>query len=310
MKKSVLIADDDADIVDLLTLHCEQLGFTVDSANNAMTALGKIEENPPGVAILDVDMPYGNGLCVREMMASHEELKSIPVIVLTASTKEETVRRCYEQSAYYVLKCTDVWSRVEPILLELLDCKKTSEVKTSEITDDRANEPLPQDGHSKEPSGMMDTVFAILGVEEDHSILSADTSESNWSDQPWVLTIEDDDDVALALRLRLREAGIQVIRAAAGMEGYRQAFFDAPRAIILDYELPEGNGDYVLRRLKESPATCKIPVIVLTGRREANIERQMRSLGASEFLTKPLVWPRLRAALETHLGTHAGESLG
>ncbi len=112
---------------------------------------------------------------------------------------------------------------------------------------------------------------------------------------------EDDDDFALALRLRLQEFGVQVVRATAGAEGYRRAVMDAPAAILLDYELPEGNGDYVLRRLQESPMTRHIPVIALTGRREATIERQRRSLGVSEFLTKPFDWKRLRAALEVHL---------
>jgi len=74
-----------------------------------------------------------------------------------------------------------------------------------------------------------------------------------------------------------------------------------PRAIILDYEMPQCNGDYVLRRLKESPVTRDIPVIVLTGHKEISIERQMWELGASEYLTKPLDWNRLRAALEVFL---------
>lgn len=300
MKKSVLIADDDQDIVELLTLHCERLGFQVDSANNAMTALGKIEEHLPDVAILDVDMPFGNGLCVREMMANHEELQSIPVIMLTASTSEDTVRRCYEQMAYYVLKCPDVWSRVEPVLSELfnLDCDTADDAVDGEQRTSSSDGPCG-------PVDLMDTVFAILGTEESSSLFDQDAVNNKRSDAPWVLSIEDDDDMALAIRLRLQEYGVQVIRASGGMEGYRRAFVDAPRAIILDYELPQGNGDYVLRRLKESPATCDIPVIVLTGRREASIERQMRGLGASEFLTKPLDWKRLRAALDVNLDVDA-----
>lgn len=296
MNKSVLIADDDSDIVELLTFRCKQLGFEVDSANNAMTALGKIEECPPGVVILDVDMPCGNGLCVREMMSHHDDLKTIPVIMLTASASEETIRRCHEQCSYYVLKCPDVWSRVEPILRDLFHCEEVS------ATSERHG--LRRSSHVEDLPGsteLMDSVFAILGVETGDSLLPEEASEEKRSDEPWVLSIEDDDDFALALRLRLQEYGVQVIRAAAGREGYRRAFFDVPRAIILDYELPQGNGDYVLRRLKESPATCDIPVIALTGRREACIERQMRGLGASEFLTKPLDWKRLRAALERNL---------
>ncbi len=297
MTNTILIADDDADIVDLLTRRCQQLGFNVDSASNAMTALGKIEKNQPDAVILDVDMPQGSGLSVCEMMVKHEELQIIPVIMLTGSTTHDTVRRCHELCAYYVPKGPDVWSRVEPILRDLFDCNDTGLENTPQEIE------FESDANKLEgPTDLMDTVFAVLGVEEGSSMVEDEPGQTEQrSDKPWVLSIEDDDDIALALRLRLQEFGVQVIRADAGTEGYRRAFLDSPRAIILDYELPQGNGDYVLRRLKESPVTCDIPVIVLTGRREASIERQMRSLGASEFLTKPLDWKRLRAALQLNL---------
>ena len=140
---------------------------------------------------------------------------------------------------------------------------------------------------------ILDNIFALLG-QQATTLDSADSGHVvSQEDVRWILSIEDDDDVAMSLKLRLDKEGFQVIRAAAGMEGYRRAFVEAPRAILLDYELPNGNGAYVMRRLKESAVTSTIPVIVLTGRREAHIERQMRSLGAHEFLTKPLDWPRL-----------------
>jgi len=160
----------------------------------------------------------------------------------------------------------------------------------------------PDANKIRDPMNLIDAVFAVVGVETGSCLFGDDPGDGKKrSDQPWVLSIEDDDDMALALRLRLKDYGAQLIRAAGGMEGYRQAFLENPRAIILDYELPHCNGDYVLRRLKESPVTRDIPVIVLTGHKEISIERQMWELGASEYLTKPLDWNRLRAALEVFL---------
>ncbi len=291
--KTVLIADDDADLVELLTRRCRALGLEVDSASNAMTALGKAEEMLPDVAILDLRMPYGNGLSVCEMMASHEQLRDTPVILLTGDADEATIRRCHQLCAYYVPKSTDLWSRVEPLLCDVLNLEIPMRVESPQATPS-----LPQ-AEPLESSELLDTVFALLGVEEDGSLLEDEAQSSEQrSDEPWVLSIEDDDDIALALKLRLKEHGLQVHRAAAGSEGYRRAFLEKPRAILLDYELPQGNGDYVLRRLKESPATRDIPVIVLTGRKEASIERQMRNLGAREFLTKPFDWTQLRSVLD------------
>ena len=57
--------------------------------------------------------------------------------------------------------------------------------------------------------------------------------------------------------------------------------------------MSEGNGDYVLRRLKENVHTRRIPVIVLTGQRGKALERRMANLGASCFFNKPVVWEEL-----------------
>ena len=302
MTNTVFIADDDRDIVDLLTVRCRKMGLHVETAADAMTALEKIEAVLPDVAILDVDMPCGNGLCVSEMMAQNEKLADIPVIVVTASTNPETIKRCHQQLAYYVPKCPDVWHRIEPLLMELLQSSGDKEAAVA--------------SESPDSTHLIDAVFAILGNEGIVSgtgelsdgawsgELAAECAEADTCGAPssgaagWVLSIEDDEDFANALRLRFEADGVTVVRASGAMEGYRRAFMDAPRAIILDYELPDGNGDYVLRRLKESPATCNIPVIVLTGRHETSIERQMRSLGASEFLRKPFDWQQLRDTVQ------------
>jgi len=116
----ILIADDDADLVELLARRCRMLGLGVVTTGNALQALTKIDQIRPDVVILDVDMPGGNGLSACEMMAGNKELASIPVIVLTGRKDDETVRRCHFSCAYYVLKSPDVWNRVEPVLRDVL----------------------------------------------------------------------------------------------------------------------------------------------------------------------------------------------
>lgn len=296
MTKHVLIADDDQDLVDLLTKRIQSLGMTCDSANNAMTALGKAEESLPDLMILDVDMPYGNGLSVCEMMAGHSELKSIPVIIITGNTSQEIVRRCFKLCAYYVPKCTDLWSRVRPLVEKLMrDDSADEPVRERRTASDAAE---LRDLH--EGDSTMDALFAVLGVESGEC-LEDEGHQRPCGNAPWVLSVEDDDDVALALKIRLKEIGVHVRRVAAGIDGFRQAYTYPPEAILLDYELPHGNGDYVLRRLKETPDTRDIPVIVLTGRREAYIERQVRALGAAEFMNKPFEWVQLREVLQRYL---------
>ena len=118
--KTVLIADDDRDLVQVLKLRCNQLGLNVVGAHDAMTALALAHQEQPDLICLDVNMPSGSGLSVCEMLTADERLSSIPVIMLTGRADEETIRRCHTMCAYYVLKSRDIWDRVEPILRELL----------------------------------------------------------------------------------------------------------------------------------------------------------------------------------------------
>jgi CheY-like chemotaxis protein len=163
----------------------------------------------------------------------------------------------------------------------------------------------PEAGDSQATSAdtdLLDAVFAMLSSDAQTAKTSATSGDLPKDVTRWILHIEDDQDLSAALSLRLRPYGISVIRAFAGMEGYRRAFLNPADAIILDYELPNGNGDYVMRRLKENPVTKDIPVIILTGRKERTVERKMRNLGADAFLNKPLEFNSLIDELERLVG--------
>lgn len=120
-RKSIVIADDDRDLLELMALHCRGLGLDVHTAGDSLAALLTIEQQRPDLVILDVQMPSGSGLGVLEMLAENEELKRIPVIILTGRASQSTVRRCHDACAYYVPKCPDCWSRLEPLVRELLE---------------------------------------------------------------------------------------------------------------------------------------------------------------------------------------------
>lgn len=300
---TILIADDDDDIVDVLSTRCRGMGLWVETAGDAMDALRKIDQKRPDVVILDVNMPCGNGLSVREMMACNTELSAIPVIILTGNSDKETILRCHNTCAYYIPKGPDAWSRIEPLLLEILE-------SIEQIADPQPKSSKKTRHDSEESIGSMRWMGELIdclaenlmecGARERDAVADEEPFVAE-SRPPWVMCIDDDSELTFGLQMRLREHGIEVLRAFKGMEGYRHAFICNPQAIILDYEMPEGNGDYVLRRLQESPATQDIPVIVLTGRNDRAIERKMYNLGAKEFLTKPCAWDTLWPALQRYI---------
>ncbi|MFN5513822.1 MAG: response regulator [Cyanobacteriota bacterium] len=74
-----------------------------------------------------------------------------------------------------------------------------------------------------------------------------------------------------------------------------------PALILLDVMMPGMDGYEVCRRLKSNPDTAKIPVIFLTAKAEVADEQQGLSLGAVDYITKPISPPILMARVKTQL---------
>lgn len=108
-----------------------------------------------------------------------------------------------------------------------------------------------------------------------------------------ILCIDDDPVVARSIAIRLQRYGIKVKAGDNGTQGYLLALTVLPDLILLDLKMPNGEGNFVLGKLKDNPRTKDIPVIILTMNTTAGIRREMLSLGADAFLTKPVNWPEM-----------------
>ncbi|HOT93061.1 MAG TPA: adenylate/guanylate cyclase domain-containing protein [Anaerolineae bacterium] len=117
-----------------------------------------------------------------------------------------------------------------------------------------------------------------------------------------ILVVEDSPTQALLLEALLDQNGHNVIWALDGRQGLAMARHFRPDLIILDMEMPELNGDEVLRMLKAEPALQHIPVVMVSA--FDDIERIARciELGAEDYLPKPvnavLLNARVGACLE------------
>lgn len=81
MSQQILIAEDDEDIVELLSLYLTGEGFTVFSAGNGLQALERVEDERIDVAILDIMLPVLNGY---DLLRKIREKHNFPVIILSA----------------------------------------------------------------------------------------------------------------------------------------------------------------------------------------------------------------------------------
>ena len=120
-----------------------------------------------------------------------------------------------------------------------------------------------------------------------------------------ILYIEDNEDNVFMLATRLRRKGFEVVIARDGIEGINVAHAENPDLILMDLSLPVLDGWEAMRRLKASPETQSIPIIVLTAHAMAGDREKAVAVGADEYDTKPVRLPDLLAKTETFLGTTA-----
>jgi DNA-binding response OmpR family regulator len=97
--KTVLVADDDADIRELVAYRMTRSGYAVLQASNGEEALELVTAELPDLAILDVMMPRLDGFEVVRRLRAQEETARIPIILLTARAQDADVARGFGAGA-------------------------------------------------------------------------------------------------------------------------------------------------------------------------------------------------------------------
>jgi CheY-like chemotaxis protein len=219
---------------------------------------------------------FSKGMRVCERL--RQKRFAAPIMMFTGYADDAIIRRCAVLNARHVLKGAKGWDSLKPLIAELLECKDA---------DARAEAPPPA---SEIPPATV-TVKAK------------------------VLAVDDDPRIGQAISIRLAQLGIETLVASNGSEGFALALKERPDVVITDYHMPGGGGDYFIHRLRAASATRQTQVIVLTGGRDRDgqkdyaLERDMRCRdGVVAFLTKPLEFDRLLTELRHHIAFPATAS--
>jgi CheY-like chemotaxis protein len=106
MPKKVLVVDDDENTVTYLSLALQRGGYEPIGAKNGKEGLEKAETCHPDLMVLDIMMPQRTGWTVFRQLRKDQELKSIPVIMLTAvaSVLKEQDRLAEKEPEYRELR--------------------------------------------------------------------------------------------------------------------------------------------------------------------------------------------------------------
>ncbi len=103
-----------------------------------------------------------------------------------------------------------------------------------------------------------------------------------------ILVADDSRFQVALLTSALQKNGFEVVSAEDAVHAGMVALRTAPDAIVLDINMPGGSGIEVLKRLKRSTKTQRIPVVVVSGSDDSQVRQIAMELGAVDFLAKPV----------------------
>jgi DNA-binding response OmpR family regulator len=117
-----------------------------------------------------------------------------------------------------------------------------------------------------------------------------------------VLVVDDNEDSLRIVESILRSAGFEVCVARDGKQGLEIAEASIPELIILDIMMPVMDGVEALHRLRDSPRTSRIPVILLTAKTQDEDVIAGYQTGADYYMTKPFTAKQLLYGVRLVLG--------
>ncbi len=121
--QTILIIDDEVVMRNAIKRIFEKDNFNVLAASSALEFSKIIEETTPDVFLIDIGLPWVNGLELCTLLKSHPNLKGIPVAIVSGNKTEEDIRKGYDAGAdHYITKPFEV-DDLYRCVIELLERK-------------------------------------------------------------------------------------------------------------------------------------------------------------------------------------------
>lgn len=128
------------------------------------------------------------------------------------------------------------------------------------------------------------------------------------NDEPkTIVIVEDEPDTAEMFAEMMRLSGYRVLQSFGGKAALDLIINIKPDAVMLDVMMPQLTGLDLLRILRSDPNLAAIPVVVVSAKSLPSDVKQGLEAGASIYLTKPVSFADLRAAVENALQGEQGQ---
>ena len=255
----VLVVDDSITVRELLSMSFNKLGYRVEQARDGQEAWDKLRGGLVCDMIFsDIEMPRMNGLELLSNLHQDENLKSIPVAMLTSrgADKHKQIANDLGAKAYLTKPYTE---------------KDLMDVAQHLIEINRANK---------------EAESATVSVER----VKNRSLTANLPDTPLVLIIDDSITVRELLSMSFKKAGYRVEQARDGQEAWEKLSegLDCDLAFC-DIEMPRMNGLELLSQLQKDEKLAKLPIAMLTSRGAQKMRSIAASRGANGYFVKPYV---------------------
>ena len=116
----ILVVDDSADNVAVMSLHLQDQGYRVVTASNGEEAITVAAQTRPNLILMDISMPGLDGFAATRRIRENDELREVPVIAVTALSTEGFQRAAYDVGiSGYLTKPVD-FDRMHQLVARLL----------------------------------------------------------------------------------------------------------------------------------------------------------------------------------------------
>ena len=120
LKFLILVVDDSADNLAVISLNLQQQGYRVVTAANGEDAISVATQTLPNLILMDINLPALDGLAATRRIREHEPLRDVPVVAITAFGTEGFQRAAYDAGVSgYLTKPLD-FDRMNQLIARLL----------------------------------------------------------------------------------------------------------------------------------------------------------------------------------------------
>ncbi len=253
--KHVLVVDDNKTNRDLVREIFQSKGITCSLAEHGMSALILLEMEAIDLVLMDLRMPFLDGLEVTEKIRKlkNKEKASVPVVLLSSSSDDA------------------------------LDRKKMEDL----IIPHRLIKPI-------KIHQMAQALRKITSQEADECSLAINQPEAQnlLSNNEFTILIAEDNPINMKLAkiiLSKISPNINIVEADNGLKAYEYVINQKPDLILMDVQMPIMNGYETSKAIRSIESGPEIPIIALTAGTVKGERERCLEVGMNDYMSKPLV---------------------